>query len=246
MAFLDPKILAHVEWLGFVQPTGLVVSAPALVRAGAILERSDAEGQRLLRDCCEERPRTPNAEPQPVIADFEPFARSVLGWTFSPKGFAGMDGTPIPPQLEVTLTDYDETLRPDYAVRERDPRDGFPPWQLLVRVLDDGRDFDRAVREGGQLDASPHSRMERLLRETGVPAGLLFNGHALRLISAPRGESSGWVEFDVAAMAQTAGRPIATAMRLLLNQRRLLTLPRGERLGALLEDSRRFQNEVSE
>ena len=36
MAKLDPQILAHLEWMGFVQPTGLVVSAPALVRAGAI------------------------------------------------------------------------------------------------------------------------------------------------------------------------------------------------------------------
>ena len=32
-----------------VQPTGLVVSAPALVRAGAILDRRDAAGQELLR-----------------------------------------------------------------------------------------------------------------------------------------------------------------------------------------------------
>ena len=31
----DPAIQAHLEWLGFVRPTGLVVSAPALVRAGA-------------------------------------------------------------------------------------------------------------------------------------------------------------------------------------------------------------------
>ena len=36
MAKLDPEILAHLEWIGFARPTGLVVSAPALVRAGAI------------------------------------------------------------------------------------------------------------------------------------------------------------------------------------------------------------------
>ena len=36
MAKLDPEILAQLEWIGFVRPTGLVVSAPALVRAGAI------------------------------------------------------------------------------------------------------------------------------------------------------------------------------------------------------------------
>ena len=49
MAKLDPEILAHLEWIGFVRPTGLVVSAPALARAGAILDRRDTEGQRLLR-----------------------------------------------------------------------------------------------------------------------------------------------------------------------------------------------------
>jgi hypothetical protein len=47
-------------------------------------------------------------------------------------------------------------------------------------------------------------------------------------------------------MVQTAGRPISTALRLLLGQPRLLALPRAQRLGALLEDSRKFQNEVSE
>jgi hypothetical protein len=88
--------------------------------------------------------------------------------------------------------------------------------------------------------------MERLLRETGVPAGLLFNGRVLRLISAPRGESSGWLDFRIGEMTQTAGRPILAALRLLLSQQRLLALPRAQRFAALLEDSRRFQNEVSE
>ena len=31
MAKLDPQIVAHLEWIGFIRPTGLVVSAPALV-----------------------------------------------------------------------------------------------------------------------------------------------------------------------------------------------------------------------
>ncbi len=75
------------------------------------------------------------------------------------------------------------------------------------------------AKASGRLGASAHGRMERLLRETGVPAGLLFNGRALRLLSAPRGESSGWLDFRVADMVQTAGRPISTALRLLLSQR---------------------------
>jgi hypothetical protein len=246
VAKLDPQILAHLEWIGFVRPTGLVVSAPALVRVGAILDRRDAEGQQLLRDRVAERVFNSKEGPQPYVPDFGTFATVVLGWSFSPKGYAGTAESPIPPELEVPLTDYGETLRPDFAVRELEPKEGASPWQLLVRVLEPGEDFDRVVREGGQLEASAHGRMERLLRQIGVPAGLLFNGRALRLLSAPRGESSGWLDFRIADMVQTAGRPISTALRLLLSQARLLSLPRAQRFAALLDDSRKFQNEVSE
>lgn len=95
MAKLDHDILAHLEWLGFVRPTGLVVSAPALVRAGAILDRRDAEGQRLLRACLggdgpePDRVReraagygTATLETEPCLPDFRGFAESVLGWSF--------------------------------------------------------------------------------------------------------------------------------------------------------------------
>ena len=247
MAKLDPQVLAHRDWINFVQPTGLVVSAPALVRAGAILDSRDAEGQRLLRACVEEREFDAKKGPVLYVPNFGVFAESVLGWSFSPKGYAGTEENPIPPELEVPLPDYGETLRPDYAVRERDPEKDVLPWQLLVRVLKPGEDFDDRISRGsGQLEASAHGRMERLLRRTEVPAGVLFNGRALRLISAPRGESSGWLDFGVADMVQTAGRPISTALRLLLSETRLLALPRAQRLAALLEESRKFQNEVSE
>ena len=300
MARLDPQVAAHLEWIGFVRPTGLVISAPALVKAGALLNRRDAEGQQLLRGCVEERGRdaavgAPDADPR--LPDFRSFARSVLGWNFSPAGYAGTDEAPIPAELETVLPDGGEVLRPDFAVRAEPLRrsaarppgssqrpvsavredgaacgatdpGGYPqpvrpgaepddrtandasPWQLLVCVCEPGEDFDRVTRgrsrANGSIEASPHGRMERLLRHTGVAAGLLFNGAVLRLISAPRGESSGWLDFRVADMLITAGRPISTAMRLLLGQTRLLSVPREKRLAALLEDSRKYQNEVSE
>ena len=245
----DPNTRAHLEWLGFIQPNGLVVSAPALVKAGAFLNRQDSEGQSRLAGCIGERELDQRRGPEPCIRDFREFAANVLGWGFSSQGYAGTADAPIPPELEVPLPDYGETLRPDFAVRERDPRSGASPWQFLVQVLDAGRDFDVPATGGGtgsRLEASPQGRAERLLRGTGVPAGLLFNGTALRLVSAPRGESSGWMDFRVADMSRTAGRPLCSALRLLLSEQRLLALPRGQRLAALLEDSRKYQNEVSE
>ena len=241
----DPQIDGHLEWIGFVRPTGLVVSAPALVRAGAVLPR-DPEGQHRLRACVAERRFRPDGEPEPWLPDFQAFAGSVLGWSFSPKGYAGTDDSPIPPELETPLQEAGEVLRPDFAVRERDPGDDGSGWQLLVKVIEPGDDFDRVAGGAGRLEVSAHGRMERLLRQTRVPAGLLSNGRSLRLVSAPRGESSGWLDLHVADMVTTAGRPIVAALRLLLSETRLLALPRDKRFAALLADSRRFQNEVSE
>src|SRR6516225_3444172 len=110
-AKLDPEIAAHLEWLGFVRPTGLVVSAPALVRAGAILDRRDAEGQKLLRACVTEHTFDPKEGPVPYVPDFRRFAESVLGWTFSPKAYAGTTECPIPTELEILLAECSEILR---------------------------------------------------------------------------------------------------------------------------------------
>ena len=241
----DPNTRAHLEWLGFIQPNGLVVSAPALVKAGAILNRQDSEGQALLAGCLDQRAVSPE-DPEPCVRDFREFASAVLGWGFSSKGYAGTEDAPVPDDLTVVLPDYGETLCPDFAVRERDPQNGASPWQLLVQVLDAGQGFDRVSTGGGGLEASPQGRAERLLRGTGVPAGVLFNGVALRLISAPRGESSGWMDFRFSDLITTAGRPLCSALRLLLSEQRLLALPREQRLAALLDSSRKYQNEVSE
>ena len=96
----DPQIRDHLEWLGFIQPTGLVVSAHALDQAGAILNRRDIEGQRLLEECVEWRSFGPDREPEPFLPDYDRFAARVLGWSFRPGGYAGMDGAPIPPELD--------------------------------------------------------------------------------------------------------------------------------------------------
>ena len=69
MSKRGPNIAAHLEWIGFVRPTGRVVSAPALDRAGAILDRRDVEGQRLLRECTEERCFAAREEPQLWLPD---------------------------------------------------------------------------------------------------------------------------------------------------------------------------------
>ena len=125
----DPQIAAHLEWIGFVRPTGLVVSAPALVKAGVILNRHDSEGQRLLRECLENGAhpfQDGTQDGDALLLDFRVFAEKVLGWSFSSKGFAGTAETPIPTELEVPVPESGDVLAPDFAVRSEPLKDSLP------------------------------------------------------------------------------------------------------------------------
>src|SRR5437868_2399044 len=104
----DPEVLAHLEWLGYVQPVGLVVSIPALLAAQAQVGRiSPVEHQRFLA-CL---PREKNEDVVPEIPDFRGFVESVLGWEPA-------DLQEPPASLEVALPEYHETLRPTFVVPE--------------------------------------------------------------------------------------------------------------------------------
>ena len=78
-----------------------------------------------------------------------------------------------------------------------------------------------------------------------MPIGLLVNGTHLRLVYAPRGETSGYITFSVAEMAQVAGGRSFAALHMLLSAERLFSLPEQQRLPAILAESRKYQNIVS-
>jgi len=236
----DPEAFAHQEWLGYVQPTGLVVSIPAMLSAGAHVNRNIVpDHQRFLSFL----PRDKSDETIPEIRDLPGFAEKVLGWEAS--DLLGREGgEPVPVNLEVPLPNYQEVLRPSFAVREFKPKDADNPWLMLIQCLAPGMPFDKDD-EQAHWQASPHAKLERLLRETRVPIGLLVNGTHLRLVYAPRGETSGYLTFSVAEMITVAGRPIFAGLMMLLGVDRLFTLGEKQRLPAILADSRKYQNVVS-
>ena len=72
----DPETLAHLEWLGYVQPIGLVVSIPALLAAQAHINRNISPDHQRFLSCL---PKDKHDEIIPEIRDFAAFACSVLG-----------------------------------------------------------------------------------------------------------------------------------------------------------------------
>jgi hypothetical protein len=242
----DPEYRWHQEWLGFLQPEGLVVSPPALCAAQAHVNRNIAPLQQVLIDLTKTEKVSAGADrrraEQPVIPDLKAFCIKFLGWQESDFVEPASDSDATR-QLEIALPEYGETLRPEYAVPDCDNQG---KWQVLIKLVETGADFDATEKiEGHQWHASPEARFERLLRETEVPTGLIFNGTHLRLVYAPRGESSGFLTFPVQAMCEIAGRPIVAALHMLLSADRLFTVPSAQRLPAILKESRKYQNEVS-
>ncbi len=255
---MEPELKAHHEWLGLLQPVGVVVSPPALLAAQAYVNRSVGELRAKFDGLAlpaRQEPGAPRklAKNLPVhLRDFERFVEVVLGWD------ASTDLVPqkeLPESLRVPLPDYGEELAPTWAVavghdaEVEDTKAGNAGrWLLLVQQLPRGWDLDEDHGDKSNTHrwhAPPQKRFERLLRETGVPIGLLFNETSLRLVYQPSGESSGHLTFPVALMCETQGAPALAALHMLLAADRLFSVPTNQRLPNILRESRKYQNQVS-
>jgi hypothetical protein len=233
------------------QPVGLVVEPVVLNRLGVFPESATtvlADWQQRLEQLLDDQPVGEQAASDQwlsVAPSFELFCQEVLAWQAGDLRKPGELAAPV----AVHLDDYDEVLRPDWFVPEPSQGDGALKAQLLVQELPVGTAFD-ALPKGGDgrrsWEATPQQRLERLLKESEHPIGLLWNGVALRLVYAPRGESSGHLTFPLEPMTTVDGRPMLAALQMLLGPDRLFEGGASNtRLRPLMEQSRKEQNEVS-
>jgi len=246
MAPRAPGVHTHEEWKGMAQPVGLVVEPVVLNRLGVFPESATtvlADWQQRLEQLLEDQPV--GEQWLSVAPSFELFCQEVLAWEpgdlRKPEELAA--------SVAVILDDYDEVLRPDWVVPEPSKGDGPLKAQLLVQELPLGALFD-ALPNGADgrrsWEATPQQRLERLLKESEHPIGLLWNGVALRMVYAPRGESSGHLTFPLEPMTTVDGRPMLAALQMLLGTDRLFEGGASNtRLRPLMEQSRKEQNEVS-
>lgn len=224
------------DWIGYLQPVGLVVAPAALARIGLWPSpQGPADGEAVAQ----------------AVAGFadDPwsFFHTILGWPASRV----LRGEALPEALRIAFPEQDTLLEPHGAIAAPDGT-----IQLLVRIEAPDLILDKRGTLPG-WEATAQQRFERLLRETGVGAGILVgagetgrkDGPAtepiLRLVVVPRGEASGHISWPLARLGDVSGRPMLGGLKLLLDAHALFSGPPSHRLPAILAESRVAQAEVS-
>lgn len=221
----------HKKWINYLKPQGLVVSPQALVRAGILIPQSCRVEQE------EFIPYLSKLEiandTKYAISNLKDFLRSYLGYKENEIKSAESIG--------YFLDEYSETLGADYIIQFNSVD------EILVKEISTDQDFD-AVPTGTHdgWKASEHDKFERLMRERKFSVGLISNQTSIRLVYAPRGETSGFITFVFDYMTEVAGRSIFWAFRELLHSKRFrLFKVENKDLPSILFQSRQFQNDVS-
>ncbi len=175
------------DWLSLVDVSGLLVSEPVLAEhftAGWktlpdwLARRFRTEYERVTSSKSDDHAR--NRWVNFVLRDLLAFKEEQLRGSMT-----------LPPQLEIHLSDYLQKLKPDRAVVDAN---GQPI--LLISIAADL--LDRPETMTGRWKASPFTKFDRLLRETGVPLGLLTNDEQWRLVYAATGVTTAYIEWSAA------------------------------------------------
>lgn len=250
----DPHARFHAHWLGLIQPSeGLVFSIPVLVDA-QVMERQPREVRDRARELA---PEIRDAGPR-RIADLPAFLEDILELTEQ-----DIDRD-LPEDLALYVAEGQQTLRPTMALRALKRRevaeDASPAikagadYVALVWDIDptthatesgDALDLDRPEDTTGPWRYPPGAKFDRLLRACGVPIGLVTNREVIRLVYAPVGQSSGWIDFRLGDMLSTGGGPILDAFVALLRAERWFSVADDQTLPALLAQSRERQTDVT-
>src|ERR1051325_8178892 len=145
-----PEVAVHKEWLGQIQPVGLVVSPYVLARYDVAIDRQKSvERQTQLKELLGDGD---------TVRDFLTFTRTLLEWPEDVLAGAPA-GQPLPETLTVALAEHEDHLVPPYAIHEPE-KPG--EWLALISLVEPGTDLDKSPPPDHKRDgwrASPHARL---------------------------------------------------------------------------------------
>lgn len=223
----------HQQWIGYLNPTGLVFSPQALEDAQVVISNGVVSEQRnFARHICSENEKELTYK---GLDKCETLFLEVLNWRESDLD----SSTEVISEYTFKHPQFEEIIFPTYVSKINETN------SILIKTFEDDLDFDVINQDEDQWNSSVHFKFERLLREKEVSTGILLTKHKLRLIFAPRGETSGYIDFPFKIMFQPSGRLIFAVFNELFSDTRVFNSPKNQSLVEILEISRKYQAKVS-
>ncbi|MCG2766882.1 MAG: BREX-1 system adenine-specific DNA-methyltransferase PglX [Anaerolineae bacterium] len=227
---------AH-DWLSLVALSGLLVSEPVLQTTfpdGP--EKVPAETYRILRKEWERYlvRRDSNQEDAQ-----NRWFRIVLEDLLAYDTDAVHRHPDIPPELHVHLAEYSQVLKPSVVLMDEEEQP-----HLLITFWPPSQGLDRPEVQTGKWRASPFSKLDRLLRETKVPLGLVSNGEDFRLVYAAPGLATTHITWS--AQTWMDEKPTVDAFLTLLGNASFFAEDEERRILHLVQESQRRQVDVAD
>lgn len=223
------------RWLSLVEISGVVLSEPVLVESAPTgfrtLEKPELAAFYKAKDTWSLPPGM-LSDPQGFWCEF------ILGKILELIPKYWLIGAAIPKELTLDLPAYAETLRPTRVLM-----DGSEPVMLFLQ-LPQGQGLDAPWTSNGGWKASATTKIDRLLRSTGVEIALITNGEAWRLIVASPSETMAHLTWTASTWADSPST--LAAFKELLGASRFFAGPRSGTILSLIRQSRVRQVEVAD
>lgn len=224
------------RWLSSVEITGVVLSEPVLADVGNFrsLDKAEIAVFRKQREIWNLPKGMVAGNGQPAWINF--ILEDFLG--LKDKDYWQV-GAAIPADRVVNLHEQQEVLRPTRVLLDEG--------NMVMLVLEVPREqsLDKPwLQDKGRWKASPTTKFERLLRETGAELGLLTNGEAWRLVVASPSESTSWMTWTVQTWNDDTNT--LAAFKDLLGESRFFAGPRDQVILELIKKSRQRQLDVAD
>lgn len=229
---------SHADWLSLVQLDGLVISEPVLDEyfPGGMPAVSKGMHNWFRRQAERYRVAQGHADLGKRSAGARQWIDFLLDHVLELPGDAWLKAGDVPGNARVFLPEFEQELRPDRVLVHKDKP------VLLVSIVDPEQSLDRRDRTPGRWKASPSTKLERLLRDTGHPLGLLTNGEDFRLIYAHAGLNTGHISWTSRMLVEE--KATLDAFCALLS--RELLLPTSEEANSLADLCRISQDRQGE
>jgi hypothetical protein len=220
---------AHIDWLKLVEVSGPFLSVPVLSAEWPDLESVDISTCDRLRQEHRAWQESPVKRRDEWI-DF--VLHDLLGWR---------DATCRDDMDRHALSEplHDTTIIPAFSLI--DPATGTI---RLLGMVSDGSPVARI--KGSDWAATPADRLVRLCRHHGTELGLATDGRWWALVWAPPEEVTTVAVFDAMSWPDSSERTVVRAFISLLERRRFFAVPPSRQLPALLRESVRHQEDLTE